>query len=415
MNEHDANQPEEIDPPQWRFGAERTRALGTAESLPSAEENHPATVEAPPSAETQVEVIKPSGEGHSEQTETLTPQLLHALGVFSPSMVDRICAEETKTEFLIEDFLPAKSITVMAGDSTIGKSALICQMALCVATNIPFLGLETHQGRVLYFDLENSFLDGKTMRDALAGFLDLREVPQGQFLLVPESGGFSQLEEQIKKLRPRLVVIDSLRAFAPEATEKNTTAGEWLKEIRKLARKYSCAFVIVHHLRKPNENSSNTNLDEETLVKNSLLEMEGPRAFVNQTDVRIAVAEGNGNPAALRLKWSRRVRGESPLVLLERVFEDGEPVGYRPLTGIDFLNPEQRRALDYLPNDGEWGFKEARQALGNANAVDTPAIPAPANRTNEFLVKYRQHQVIEKLAKNRYRKVQKPGVAGVRS
>jgi hypothetical protein len=144
-----------------------------------------------------------------------------------------------------------------------------------------------------------------------------------------------------------------------------------------------------------------------------LLEMEGPRAFVNQTDVRIAVANGDGKQVALKAKWSRRVRGDSPLYLLERVFEDGEPVGYRPLTGRDFLNPEHRKALDKLPNYAHWGFKEARQALGDATSLDSPALPAPANRTNEFLHKCMHCQVIKKQAKNCYRKLHKDGAIGV--
>jgi hypothetical protein len=417
VNEQDVHQPEEIDPPEWAVAAEgplQVEQVETAESLPSGEESHSAIVEAPPAPETQVEAIKPSGQELSEQPETLTPQKLYSLGVLSPSAVDRICAEEAKTEFLIEGFLPAKSIAIVGGDSGIGKSPLICQLALCLAAGIPFLGLETHQGRVLYFDLENSLVDCKAMRDALTGFLGLREAPYQDFLLVPEPADFTRLNELIEKLKPRLIVIDSLRALAPHATEKNAAAGEWLKEIRRLVRKYGCAFLIVHHLRKPKLENSPSDLAEETRAMDWLLEMEGPRAFVNQTDVRIAVANGDGKLVALKAKWSRRVRGDSPLYLLERVFEEGEPVGYRPLMGRDFLNPEQRKALDKLPNDAEWGFKEARQALGEAISVDNPALPAPPNRTGEFLQKSIHYQVIEKLTTNRYRKVQKPGVAGVK-
>jgi hypothetical protein len=166
-------------------------------------------------------------------------------------------------------------------------------------------------------------------------------------------------------------------------------------------------------LRKPKLEISASDLAEETRAMDWLLEMEGPRAFVNQTDVRIAVANGDGKQVALKTKWSRRVRGDSPLYLLERVFEEGEPVGYRPLTGRDFLNLEQRKALDKLPNDAEWGFKEARQTLGEATSLADPVVPAPANRTNEFLHKCIQCQVIQKLGKNRYRKFQTGGMAGV--
>jgi AAA domain len=418
VNDHDSDQSEEIDLPAWALEGEGL-LLGKADEYVSEKESAGPNVEAASASHETQAPAEPASESStkepSEQSETLTPQLLHALGVLSPSMVDRICADETTTEFLIEGFLPAKSIAIVGGDSGIGKSPLICQLALCLAAGIPFLGLETHQGRVLYFDLENSLVDCKAMRDALTGFLGLREAPYHDFLLVPEPADFKRLNELIEKVRPRLIVIDSLRALAPHATEKNAAAGEWLKEIRNLVRKYGCAFLIVHHLRKPKLDISPSDLAEETRAMDWLLEMEGPRAFVNQTDVRIAVANGDGKLVALKAKWSRRVRGDSPLYLLERVFEEGEPVGYRPLTGRDFLNPEQQRALDRLPDRGEWGFREARQALGEATSVDTHAMPAPANRTGELLQRCIHHQVIEKLSKNRYRKVQKPGVAGVKS
>lgn len=326
------------------------------------------------------------------ETSEPTPKKSLPHGVLSPSDVDRICAEESRTEFLVEGFLPAKCIAIVGGDSTIGKSPLICQLALCVAAGIPFEGMRTNQGRVLYFDLENSLLDCKEMRDALVGFLSLSKPPD-DFLLMTEPQ--ANLERLLEEVGPRLVVVDSLRAYRPGVTKDPTAAAEWLKEIRKLSRKYGCAFVIVHHLRKPGENSFGRNLSEETRVVNWLLEMEGARALVNQTDVRVAVAEGDGKPAALNLKWSRRVHGDSPLVLLERVYEQGEPAGYRPLTGKDFLSPDQQQAFDKLPNaPAEFAFKDARQALGQ-----------PDNRTNEFLDKSRQHRLIEKLGRNRYRKL----------
>jgi hypothetical protein len=243
------------------------------------------------------------------------------------------------------------------------------------------------------------------MRDALVSFLGLSKPPD-DFLLVTEPQ--VSLERLLEEVKPRLVVIDSVRAHRPDVTEKNKAAAEWLKELRRLSRKYNCAFVLVHHLRKPGENSFRY-LGEETRVVEWLLEMEGPRTFVNQTDVRVAVADGDDNPAALKVKWSRRVHGDSPLALVERVFEQGEPAGYRPLTGRDFLSTQQQQALDKLPNDAEWSFKEAKLALGEALAVpEASAKPAPDNRTNEFLQKSRHHRLIERLGRNRYRKTATP-------
>ena len=325
----------------------------------------------------------------------LSPQKLLSLGVLSPPQVDRICAEETQARFLIQDLLPTKSIGIMAGESTIGKSPLICQLGLCVAAGLPFLGMRTEQGRVLYFDLENSILDCKSMSDWLVQFLGITEDPQ-DVLLMPEPP--RDLDRLLEVVKPKLVLIDSLRAFRPDVTEKNRAAGEWLMGIRKLARKYDCSFLIVHHLRKPSKEAPSTNDLDSCKAADWLLAMEGPRAFMNQTDVRVAVAEGDSNPAALRMKWSVRVRGDSPLVLVERVFnEDGEAMGYRHMTGAGLLSAEKRTAFDRLPEEFSTSdAKDARRAsrLGDGN-----------DPTNKFLAECRHLRIIEKSGRGRWRKL----------
>jgi len=100
-------------------------------------------------------------------------------------------------------------------------------------------------------------------------------------------------------------------------------------------------------------------------------------------------------------------------LLINRDCEQTTPAPRQAPTGECLLNTEQRQALDRLPNDSEWTFSKARQAFGEAAAPDSPAIPAPARQTYEFLINCMQHQSVEKLGKNRYRKVQKGGVAGV--
>jgi hypothetical protein len=199
-------------------------------------------------------------------------------------------------------------------------------------------------------------------------------------------------------IRPRLVVIDSLRSYRPDVTDKNRAAGEWIKEIRRLSRKCKCAFLIVHHLRKPGENAPPALKD--STVSTWLQAMEGPRGFFNQTDVRIAVAEGDGrdnNPAALEMKWTVRTYGDSPLAQVERVFdEDGEPIGYRRLTGVGLLDDRKRAVLEGLAEEFSTADAKARRAalrLGDAN-----------DPTNKFLAECRHLRIIEKLGRGRWRK-----------
>lgn len=319
-----------------------------------------------------------------------TNDKLRSLGVLSPAEVDRLCNEEAHRPFLVDGILPAEGIAIAAGDSTIGKSPLMYQLGLCVAAGMPCLGHNTTKGRVLYFDLENALDDCRTIRNALVRFLSLGVSPD-DFLLATEP---NDLEKVISEVKPSLVIIDSLRAFAPAATKENSKTADWLNYVRRLTRKYHFAAVLIHHLRKPGEFSYK--LSETVAVREFMLEMEGPRALVNQTDVRIALAQGNFNPEALRMKWSRRVHGDSPLVLLERVFDDdGEPAGYRPLTGAALLNEERRAALDKLPN--EFRFKEAKAALGKSDAP-----------TDNFLKECQQLGLVTKVPRAGYHKTTAP-------
>lgn len=305
-------------------------------------------------------VASPEMAGGVAESE-LSSQKLISLRVMSPHLLDRTCKEESRRQFLIEGFLPCKSIAILAGDSTIGKSPLVHQLALSVASGLPFLGMPTTKTRVLHFDLENSLHDCKVIRDAQVKFLNLPETPDGLLLRVEPCPSDGVLEHLLAEVKPGLVVIDSIRSFRPDVTRDNPSAGAWLKEIRRFAREYGCSFILVHHLRKSHVglDGSATRWGLETIPVSEWLEdMEGPRAFVNQTDVRIAADRGRGE-VALELKWTRRLHGDSPLVLLDRVFDDdGEPVGYNQTTGVALLTPERKEALKKL--SPEFSFKEAR-------------------------------------------------------
>jgi hypothetical protein len=320
---------------------------------------------------------------------------LRAMNVLWPEEVDRICEGKTHTKFLIEDLLPAKSIVIAAGESTIGKSALICQLAVCVSAGERFLDMRTNPGRVLYFDLENDIFDCQRMRDSLVSHLGLPETPR-DFLLTQDPD--VNLEEGLEFIHPKLVVFDSLRSYRPEVTDKNASAGLWLQKIRKYSHKYDCSFLIVHHLRKVGENFK-PNLEDST-VSTWFQEMEGPHAFFNQTDVRIAIAEPDGrgsSQASLKMKWVARVHGPSPTLSLERVFnEDDYPMGYRLLAGQSLLDENKQAVIQALPVEFSTADAKAmRKKLDLGDGSDA---------TNKFLAECKYHKVIERTGRGRWRK-----------
>ena len=74
---------------------------------------------------------------------------------FSIDRLPSVWSFDTRTEWTIEALVPAGAITLLTGDSGVGKSTLALLMAGAVSHGAPFLGLETTQKRALYVDGEN--------------------------------------------------------------------------------------------------------------------------------------------------------------------------------------------------------------------------------------------------------------------
>ena len=72
-------------------------------------------------------------------------------------------------EFVVRGLLP-KGLSILGGAPKIGKSWLMLELALRVAKGEPMWGMETKQGTVLYYCLENT-----NHGCLLTDFLKLRE------------------------------------------------------------------------------------------------------------------------------------------------------------------------------------------------------------------------------------------------
>lgn len=95
----------------------------------------------------------------------------------------------------------------------------------------------------------------------------------------------------------------------------------------------------------------------------------------------------------LHMKWSRSVHGDSHLLLLDRAYsEDGEPLGYRQMTGLDKLSVEHRQLFEKLP--GEFGFREAQRAIDRGGSA-----------TNSLLEQCKGLELIRKLPNGKYKKL----------
>jgi archaellum biogenesis ATPase FlaH len=306
---------------------------------------------------------------------------------FSSDELNARCAELDGGGSIIEGLIPKRSISLLVGDSGLGKSPLLYQAAMCVAAGIPFLGHPTQRGRVLFLDFENGVAGVNKLRLRLTEHVG-QEPPEENLIFwnyndAPSNWAPSQLAEMIKDLRPNWVIIDSLSAFAPEIEAKSANVTSTYQQFRRAIKEFNVAITAVHHLRKVPNTPGFTIPSLETDPKGWLQQARGARQIINGSDVRIGVDHAKGRSqgstsqtdghieVAFVLAGFERLQGTIDPIYVGRVFDDNDEVlGYKPLEGSTLLfNPDQENAFRRLPE--EFTNKQAKLVYGKG---DQPTI-----------------------------------------
>src|SRR6266404_850916 len=303
--------------------------------------------------------------------EKLSPlqKIKKELGLYSGTDVGQFVQSMKITLHVVEGLLPRISVNLLVGDSGIGKSPLAYQLGLCVAAGIPFLGLPVHKSKVLLIDYENAMHDSHWMLEQQRQHLQLTAFPD-DLLLWPAHLLYqlsqADLDDAVPRLRPELVIIDSLRSFNPQMESDNGAAAQQIKALRVLSAQHGTAFLLVHHVRKQRPNHDASGNLETGQPLEWLRQAAGAQALINQTDMRLAVSRPHSKRAgdvALVLRGHGRTRGEVGPYLLQRRYDaEGEPIGYDRLAAAPALldNPEQEAIWDaLLPS---FTFRDARLA-----------------------------------------------------
>jgi AAA domain len=323
-------------------------------------------------------------------------ETLRHLGIYTPESLDTLCAEEIKKEFVIDDLLAAGSVGILVGDSGIGKSPLSYQLALCVAAGVPFLGMRTSAGRVVYMDCENGALNARALRDSLSQFLHLPQ-PLENFYQHCDISDIHNLTSVVTAIKPTLVVIDTLRSFDATAEKDNTTAGTFIKALRKIGKHSNTAFLLIHHPKKQDGGFFGPPGIESVPVIQWLSVSCGARGLINQTDLRIGIEASTRSSASLVLRAHLRVRGEVGPWYLERILDDDQqPIGYERIAGVVELLANKDQETAYAKLGGSFSFKDARQEYQRGPQA-----------TTDFLTKCTHIGILRKVSKGRYEKVRR--------
>jgi hypothetical protein len=293
---------------------------------------------------------------------------LASLPFLTFAQLDQLCKEQP-VNYVVEGLLPSDDVHIAVGDSGLGKTAWAYQLGLCVASGRPFLDFSVREGRVLYFDKENGQEEIRAIGQSLCSHLQIESVPE-KFLVRNEGGTGVSLANAVREYKPSLVIIDTLRAFQPNAEEQNKDAGRYIQEWKTIARTEHCAILLLHHPRKPKADAGGIPDLEKAKPLEWLQEASGARALVNQTNTRIAFDSPRKNQdAALVMKYHVKVKGGSEAIYIERVYDpEGDPIGYKRMSGVGLLDDQhQKNAFNGLP--GEFMFKDAKRIYGKGDSA----------------------------------------------
>lgn len=156
-----------------------------------------------------------------------------------------------ETPFLVEDIIPG-GVNILAGDEKSGKSWMMLQLAISIATDRDFLDHHVDQGKVLYLSLEDTYA-----RIQKRAFKLTDEIGYGRILMGIQSGTLdSDLMEQLNDTVTnspgiKLIIIDTLQLI--RGSGKDLSYANDYSDVAKLkdfAREHELSVFLVHHLRK---------------------------------------------------------------------------------------------------------------------------------------------------------------------
>lgn len=193
-------------------------------------------------------------------------KLLKLLG---PEMVDMapvhwidFQAEQDESVYYCGDILMEETVNILVADGGVGKTTLVTQLCLALASGMPFLSfpctapinvllLEAEGARSLYRKRSGKAAATLGIKDY---YVNPRWTIQSKWMSDFNAGGMV-VEDQIRRSGAKVVVMDTLGYFLGEGDENSSK--DWKQKImfplRRLRAMYGCAFILLHHEGKPGE------------------------------------------------------------------------------------------------------------------------------------------------------------------
>jgi RecA-family ATPase len=168
--------------------------------------------------------------------------------------------------WIVQDLIPDRTVTMLSGDGGIGKSLLALQLAIAVSMQREWIGTLPEYGPAIYVSAEDDRdelhrrvagiaakqgIDLTDLRDLhmipLAGSDAVMGVPEGKANLIRETDVWRGLVQHVERLRPRLIVLDTLADVFAGNEIARQEARQFVGQLRGLALRFELAVVLLAH------------------------------------------------------------------------------------------------------------------------------------------------------------------------
>lgn len=270
--------------------------------------------------------------------------------------------------WLVDDWLPDKSITFLVSPPESYKTWLLLDLAVSVAAGVPFLGKYrvNNPGPTLIIQQEDSHA-GLTDRLALIIEQKLNALPklgEGEWTVpaMPDIPVYvhpdrqlrfdnpkvlEEMEKQIAALKPKVIMIDPLYSTTSTTDNYMADLANRMMVLKTWRDKYGCSFLIAHHSKKNLDPDSTAREDSwGSQFLNAFLEAgwqvrRNPRLSPNEVVVR-RHSKVMGNQSPISLTFDISTQYPMKYLVTARPYEMA-PAG-------ETRQPAQANLLDLMQN-----------------------------------------------------------------